>query len=72
MTSREIIAEIKRLPSEEREKVLEFARSGGARQLTGREIAELTRKMADTPDPVEAAGLEEEIVRGFYGSEPHT
>jgi hypothetical protein len=71
MTSREIIEEIKRLPSEEREKVLEFARNPGARQLTGKEIAELTRKMSETADPAEAARLEEEIVRGFYGGEPH-
>ena len=72
MTGLEIIEEIKRLPREEREKVLEFARANSdVRQLTGKEIAELTRKMVETPDPAEAARLEEEIVRGFYGAERH-
>jgi hypothetical protein len=72
MTSGEIIEEIKRLPDEERQKVLEFARAnldGG--QLTGKEIAELTRKMVSSRDTAEAARLEEEIIRGFYGAEPH-
>lgn len=40
-------------------------------QLTGEELAALGEKMISTKDPAEAKRLEEEMVRGFYGSVPH-
>jgi hypothetical protein len=32
---------------------------------------ELAKQMVETKDPAEADRLKEEIVRGFYGGEPH-
>jgi hypothetical protein len=71
MTAPEIIQEIKRLPRDEREKVMNFARSLEPGQISAEEIGDLVQKMVDAGDPAEAKKLEEEIVRGFYGSLPH-
>jgi hypothetical protein len=71
MTGPEIIEEIKRLPSEEREKVMNFARRLEPGQLSAEEIGDLVQKMINTNDPAEAKRLEEEIVTGFYGDGPH-
>jgi len=72
MTAVEVIEEIKRLPKEEQNKVIEFARKvAETRPLTPEELGELARRMAETPDPEEADRLQEKIVRGFYGEEPH-
>jgi hypothetical protein len=72
MTAVEVIEEIKRLPKEEQNKVIEFARKvAETRPLTPEELGELARRMAETPDPEEADRLQEKIVRGFYGDEPH-
>ena len=67
----EIIEEIKRLPKVEQNRVIEFARNPGNRMLTGEELGALAKRMVDAKDPVEADCLNEEIVRGFYGDEPH-
>jgi hypothetical protein len=71
MTAVEIIEEIKRLPKVEQSRVIEFARSAGSRMLTGDELGALAKRMVDAKDSAEAGCLKEEIVRGFYGDEPH-
>jgi len=72
MTAVEIIEEIKRLPRDEQNQVIEFARHAGEnRQLTPEELGQLTKRMVETKDPAEADRLQEEIVRGFYGGQPH-
>jgi hypothetical protein len=70
MTASQVIEEIKRLPPEEQRKVFEFTRSE-SRRLTPEELGRLADEMANTQDPKRASELKEEIVRGFYGSEPH-
>ena len=72
MSAAEIIEQIKRLPAEEREKVRNFVRLDLLPgQLTGEELAALGERMISTKDPAEAKRLEDEMVRGFYGSVPH-
>jgi hypothetical protein len=72
MSAAEIIEQIKRLPAEEREKVRDFVRLDlPPGQLTGEELAALGEKMISTNDPAEAKRLEDELVRGFYGSVRH-
>lgn len=72
MTATAVIEEIKQLPRDEQSRVIQFVNElARERQLTGEELAELAKKMVETKDPVEADRLREEIVRGFYGSEPH-
>ncbi|PWU14828.1 MAG: hypothetical protein C5B50_16465 [Verrucomicrobia bacterium] len=69
MTAVEIIEEIKRLPAEERKRVLEFARgAANPRQLTPKELGALAKRMVETPNTAEADRLQEEVVRGFYGN----
>jgi hypothetical protein len=38
-----------------------------ASRMTPEELGELSRKLAQTSDPVEAERLKERLVRGFYG-----
>ena len=72
MTSVEIIEEIKRLPQDERNRVIEFVqKTCDDRLLTPDELGELTRRMVETRDPAEADRLQKEIVRGFYGGQSH-
>lgn len=72
MTAVEIIEEIKRLPRDEQNQVFEFARHAAkARPLSPEELGRLATRMVETPDPAEADRLQEEIVRGFYGGQPH-
>lgn len=72
MTAAQIIEEIKRLPQNERSRVIEFARHAEEiRQLRGEELGELARRMVEAKDPAEADRLKDEIVRGFYGGQPH-
>ena len=72
MTAVEIIAEIKRLPKGEQTKVIEFARQVAETQpLSPEELGKLAKRMAEAKDPAEADRLQEEIMRGFYGSESH-
>ena len=72
MTGAEIIEEIKRLPVEERAKVLAFTRSVTDNQLlTPEELGELANRMVETQDSAEADRLQEKIVRGFYGGDSH-
>jgi hypothetical protein len=71
MTGLEVIEEIKRMPREERQKVLEYARYAEKEQFSPEELGELTRQMVEAKDPAEAERLKQEIIRGFYGTEPH-
>lgn len=72
MTGAEIIEEIKRLPSEERAKVLAFTRSVADNSpLSPEALGELANRMVETRDPAEAERLKEKIVRGFYGGDSH-
>jgi len=72
VTGVEVIEEIKRLPREERTKVIEFTRQLADNQpLTPEELGQLAKRMAETKDPAEADRLQEKIVRGFYGGESH-
>jgi len=72
VTALEIIEEIKRLPMEERSKVIEFARKvEEVRRLTPDELGQLAKRMVEAKDPAEADRLQEQIVRGFYGGESH-
>jgi hypothetical protein len=72
MTGIEVIDQIKRLPKEERQKVIDFARHEDARRLSPDELGDIARRMIETPDEPEARRLREEFMRGFYGNElPH-
>jgi hypothetical protein len=72
MTAVEIIKEIKRLPRDEQNRVIEFARHAGEnRPLSPEQLGQLATRMVEAQNPAEADQLQEEIVRGFYGGEPH-
>ena len=73
MTATAVIEEIKQLPREEQSHVIHFIHELERRkgQLTPEELGELTKQMVEAKDPAEAKRLEEELVRGFYGNEPH-
>lgn len=72
MTGLEVIDQIKRLPKDERQQVIDFARHADARRLSPDELGDIARRMIETPDEAEAKCLREEFMRGFYGSEmPH-
>jgi hypothetical protein len=72
MTAVEIIEEIKRLPSAEQNRVIEFVqKTAESRQLSPDELGRLAKQMTEAKDGTEAARLQEEIVRGFYGGKPH-
>lgn len=72
MTALDIIEEINRLPAEERAKVIEFARRADQNcPLSPDELGKLAKRMVEAKDPAEAERLQEQIVRGFYGGEPH-
>jgi hypothetical protein len=72
MTARAVIDEIKHLPREEQSRVIRFVNElARQRQLSGEELGALAKQMVEAKDPVEAERLKEEIVRGFYGYEPH-
>jgi len=68
MTATQIIREIKTLPPEEQAEVVRFAyRLDTERRLTGTELSALAERLAVSTDPVQAAMLRSEIMRGFYG-----
>ena len=72
MTAVEIIEEIKRLPRDEQNRVIEFARQSGENPpLSPEELGKLAKRMVEAKDPAEADRLQEEVVRGFYGGRPH-
>jgi hypothetical protein len=70
MTTVEIIEEIRRLPKEEQTRVIEFVRQAGeGRPLNPEELGQLAKRMVEASTPEEADRLEQETVRGFYGSQ---
>lgn len=72
MTAVQIIEEIKRLPSEEQTRVIEYARQvGESGLLTPEELGDLAKRMVEGKDPAEADRLQEQIERGFYGGQAH-
>jgi len=72
MSANQVIEEIKHLPPAEQVEVIRFAfQLARKRQLTGEELGALANQMIEAKDPATASQLREEIVRGFYGSEPH-
>ena len=79
MTATAVIAEIERMPPEDQSRVIQFAMelarrrelSAENRPLSPEELGALAKRMADAKDPAEADRLQAEIVRGFYGDEPH-
>ena len=72
MSATQVIEEIKHLSPAEQAEVIRFTfQLARKRQLTGEELGELANQMVEAKDPVVASQLREEIVRGFYGGEPH-
>jgi hypothetical protein len=72
MTAAAVIEEIKQLPRAEQSRVIRFVDAlARSRQLSGEELGDLARQMAEEKDPLEAVRVQEEIVRGFYGGDSH-
>jgi hypothetical protein len=72
VTAVEIIEAIKQLPREEQVKVVDLARQVvESRRLSPEELGVLAQRMVEAKDPAEADRLQDEIMRGFYGSESH-
>lgn len=72
MTATAVIEEIKQLPRDEQSRVIQFVNElARKRQLSGEALGVLAKQMVEAKDPAEANRLKEEIVRGFYGDEPH-
>jgi hypothetical protein len=72
MTAFEIIEEIKQLPQDEQNKVMEFVRMAGEKgPLSPEELGDLAQRMVGAEDPKEADRYQAEIVRGFYGGRSH-
>jgi hypothetical protein len=72
MTAVEIIKEIERLPPDEQARVIEFARHAAEnQQLRPEQLGRLARQMVEASEPAEVDRLQAEIVRGFYGNQPH-
>jgi hypothetical protein len=68
VTAARIIDEIKHLPQDEQSAVIQFVRElDQARQLSGKELAQLAERMVYSADPAEVQQLKDEITRGFYG-----
>jgi len=68
MTANAVIDEIKQLPRAEQSRVIHFALElARERQMSGDQLSELARQMADAVNPAEVERLREEIHRGFYG-----
>ena len=71
MTGLEVIEELKRMPQEERSKVIEYARYAEKEQLSPDELEGLLQKMVDSTDPAAKSKLKAEFMQGVYGNEPH-
>jgi hypothetical protein len=68
MSASDVIEEIKLLPPEEQARVIQFAfQLARTRPLTGKELALLAERMAESSDPAEVARLQTSIMDGFYG-----
>jgi DNA-binding NtrC family response regulator len=72
MTVAQIIDEIKNMPPDEQAGVVRFVYQLDAeRKLSGEELSALAARFVSATDPAEASRVREEIVRGFYGTQPH-
>ena len=70
MTPTQIMQEIKNLKHDDQATIVEFAyKLDAERQLSGKEIASLAKRMVATTDPLEKARIREQITRGFYGAQ---
>jgi hypothetical protein len=70
VTAAQIMHEIASLPPREQSKVIRYAKElDSSRQLSGDELTELTQRMVEASDPVEAERLKKEIIAGYYGEE---
>ena len=68
MTAEKVIEEIKQLPHKEQSRVLEFTfELARQRQLSGKELTALAKRMVESDDPSEVEKLKAELTRGFYG-----
>ncbi len=68
MTAAKVIEEIMLLPREEQSRGLEFAfQLARKRQLSGKELTELARRMVDSDDSAEVERLKSQMTRGFHG-----
>ena len=68
MTAEKVIEEIKLLPREEQSRVLEFTfELARQRQLSGKELTAVAKRMVESDDPAEVERLKAELTRGFYG-----
>ena len=71
MNAAAIIDEIKHLPRNEQDQVVEFVQTlEKGRPWSGEKLTEYSKRMVETSDPVEAERLKQQIVAGFYGDEP--
>ena len=69
MNAASIIEEIKRLPDDQKEVVIQFIQElRSKRKLGGAELAEMAEKMVKSTDPAEADQIQESILEGFYGA----
>src|SRR5260370_39772551 len=65
MTAVQIIEEIKRLPSEEQARVIEFAQEAGeSRPLTPDELGQLAKRMVETKDPRKPTSCKSRLCAG--------
>jgi isocitrate/isopropylmalate dehydrogenase len=68
MTATAVIKEIKHLPRAEQSRVIQFAfELARERQLPGKKLSGVARRMADADSSAEAKQLRAEIHHGFYG-----
>lgn len=68
MTAEKVIEEIKQLPREEQSRVLQFTfELARQRQLSGKELTAVAKRMVESDDPAEVERLKAELTRGFYG-----
>ena len=68
MTATEVIKEIQHLPSADQAEVIRYAyRLDAERELSGKELVALAKKMVNATDPAEALLWRDAVLRGFYG-----
>jgi hypothetical protein len=68
MTATAVIEEIEQLLPEDQSRVIQFVIGfARKRQLSGKELAALAQRMAESDDPAEIERLKSALTRGFYG-----
>jgi hypothetical protein len=71
MTAQQIIREIANLPPAEKAKVMQFTKRIDNGQLSVEELGSLADSLVNAKSSHEADAITEQMVRGFYGHEPH-